>query len=450
MTSATLTPAAAPVRIVEAQLEPCAAPGWPRMPEAAFYGLAAMLTQIIGEENCEADWGALLVTVLTSAAACFGAECTLRLRSNDYPARLYTALISTSPAHQGAAFRSVREVFMAAQNSSRARRKFAAATLGYEQLVTGDDFIKMILDIAHEDDGEPTGPVLLEDKASPHRLIAIRQFGPTLNNIRRSNSPLGPMLSEAWYSAEFNLIDRSRTRIPARAHVCLLGQVPLDVLRTMRQDDPGFNATCSQFLWTLMRPREAVWSPESTDREKLTGLTGRVASTIGYARKQKRVHLSAESEEMWRRELYPQLAQEPPGVVGTICSLGSEMVLRLSLVYALLDESALVLPAHLRAADAVWRYCRASVRYIFGQTARATLDKRIRNALSSGPKTQSELHRHFGNNFAIEVLVAALSELQARGLVEWSTTGGGPGKGRPVTTWTLTAAGLASLMLDEE
>jgi hypothetical protein len=41
--------------------------------------------------------------------------------------------------------------------------------------------------------------------------------------------------------------------------------------------------------------------------------------------------------------------------------------MRLSALYALLDKSAVVKADHLKAALALWEYCEASARFIFGE-----------------------------------------------------------------------------------
>ena len=55
-------------------------------------------------------------------------------------------------------------------------------------------------------------------------------------------------------------------------------------------------------------------------------------------------------------------------MVGALTSLAEAQVLRLSLIYALLDGERLVRVPHLLAALSVWDYCETSVKYIFGQT----------------------------------------------------------------------------------
>ena len=62
-------------------------------------------------------------------------------------------------------------------------------------------------------------------------------------------------------------------------------------------------------------------------------------------------------------------------------------MLRLSLIYALMDCSNVIRVEHLQAATAVWDYCDASVRYVFGTKTGNQYADRIIDALNASLKT---------------------------------------------------------------
>ena len=75
--------------------------------------------------------------------------------------------------------------------------------------------------------------------------------------------------------------------------------------------------------------------------------------------------------------------------------------MRLALIYALLDGAREIDRVHIQAALAVWKYCAASARFIFGDllgntTADAIL-RALRKAGASG-MTRTEIHSVFGGN----------------------------------------------------
>ena len=77
---------------------------------------------------------------------------------------------------------------------------------------------------------------------------------------------------------------------------------------------------------------------------------------------ERRVRFTREARELWSAE-YQGLTADRPGIYGAVTARAEAQMLRLSLIYALLDEA--VLPAaeiidipHLRAALAVWKLLR--------------------------------------------------------------------------------------------
>ena len=62
---------------------------------------------------------------------------------------------------------------------------------------------------------------------------------------------------------------------------------------------------------------------------------------------------------MWRA-IYSKLSAKPPGLLGAATARAEAQVVRLSLIYALLDRAAAIGTEHLTAALALWRYCADS------------------------------------------------------------------------------------------
>src|SRR5262249_33876043 len=74
-----------------------------------------------------------------------------------------------------------------------------------------------------------------------------------------------------------------------------------------------------------------------------------------------------EAREIWCG-VYSDLSAERPGLTGALLARAEAHVLRLSTLYAVLDCSTVVRPEHLLAALAVWDFCEASARYVFGDS----------------------------------------------------------------------------------
>jgi DNA replicative helicase MCM subunit Mcm2 (Cdc46/Mcm family) len=87
-----------------------------------------------------------------------------------------------------------------------------------------------------------------------------------------------------------------------------------------------------------------------------------------------------EARQLWINS-YDELTEAAPGRLGAVTNRSEAQVIRLSLLYALLDGSDRITYTHLRAALALWSYCRASAAYIFGSQASNKEHQRVIDAL---------------------------------------------------------------------
>ena len=114
-------------------------------------------------------------------------------------------------------------------------------------------------------------------------------------------------------------------------------------------------------------------------------------------------------------------------------------MLRLSLIYALLDETevkrtdtAIRVP-HLLAALAVWDYCKASAYQIFGDAVGDPIADRLLRLIKSGPQTDTELYDSLGKHGGDRNRKGqALDLLQRLDRVHGASR---PTAGRPITEW---------------
>ena len=123
--------------------------------------------------------------------------------------------------------------------------------------------------------------------------------------------------------------------------------------------------------------------------------------------------------------------------------------MRLALLYALMDCSDVIQVEHLQAALAVWAYCEASARRIFGggeeqgqvlggqshTTAPLPLHLRLLDAIAKSPGINRRgLHEAMGNRVKADDMEAALAILEAQRLAHRSLSQS-EGGGRPAECW---------------
>jgi hypothetical protein len=105
----------------------------------------------------------------------------------------------------------------------------------------------------------------------------------------------------------------------------------------------------------------------SVEDEDFKDILPRLIKAIDFARKAGRMKFDADAHARWH-EVYEGLAGAQPGQFGAVTGRAAPQVIRLSLIYALLDSSPVIQQVHLEAALAVWNYCRESAAYIFGDS----------------------------------------------------------------------------------
>jgi hypothetical protein len=132
--------------------------------------------------------------------------------------------------------------------------------------------------------------------------------------------------------------------------------------------------------------------------------------------------------------VYGELSEGKAGLAGALLARAEAHVLRLALLYALLDQSAEIKAEHLLAALALWEYCDRSVRFIFGDTLGDPVADELLRLLRGCPAglTRTEIRDYFQRNASAERLGRALGLLLQYGLARQEKQQSG---GRPVERW---------------
>jgi hypothetical protein len=139
------------------------------------------------------------------------------------------------------------------------------------------------------------------------------------------------------------------------------------------------------------------------------------------------------ARKIWA-EVYPTLSEGKMGMFGSATSRAEAQVLRLALIYAALDKAKEIPAEHLLAALAIWDFCEASARYIFGDALGNPEVDRILQDLraSSYGLTRTEIRDLFERNRSASEINVALTALEERGLARRESQATA---GRPIERW---------------
>lgn len=155
---------------------------------------------------------------------------------------------------------------------------------------------------------------------------------------------------------------------------------------------------------------------------EMADLALRLQHAIDSARRIGLVARDSEAEELWAK-VYPALSSERPGLLGAMTARAAAQVLRISLIYAVLDSSSLIRPAHLHAALAVWQYCVDSAAYVFGARLGNPLADELLDHLHNAADglTRTEIQAALSRNYAAEAIHRALAVLIEHDLVDYES-----------------------------
>src|SRR5262249_4310160 len=149
------------------------------------------------------------------------------------------------------------------------------------------------------------------------------------------------------------------------AHVSIVAHITADELSGLLSQTDAVNGFANRFLWVCVKRAKHLPEGGVYPEQELEPLKTELATAITNARQVGTMTRTDAAKALWR-EAYEALAEAKPGLLGPITARAEAQVLRLSCLYALLDMSAVVAVPHLLAALALWDYCEASARYLFG------------------------------------------------------------------------------------
>jgi hypothetical protein len=437
------SPPEKPQRTGEAGVSGFGAP-WPApMKEEAFYGLAGQFVRLV-EPHTEADPNFLLLMFLTYAGNILDRKCYLMAGGDAHYTNLFVCGVGpTSTGRKGSATSPVERFFTEGSFAPGLGNKLPS-------LASGEGLIWAIRDevrgkVYNKQTKKYEDGVVAEAISDKRLIVNIAEFVSALQVMRRPGNTLSPVVREAYDSGYLVSPTKNSPAKATGAHVSIVAAITKEeLLRTIEEVDAD-NGLLNRYLWSCSRRSKSL--PEggrmievvtSKEWQSLQGSFNRIIPTAPTV-----MARNEEAQDMWGRNSQPNrgayawLTRERFGLAGAVTARAHAHVLRLSLLYAVLDGAREVRREHLDAALAVWEYCEATARYIFGDalgdpTADAIL-KALRAAAAGLSRTQ--IRDFFHRKKKEEEITRALLVLHQKGLArfEYEETAG-----RSVERWFAT------------
>jgi Bifunctional DNA primase/polymerase, N-terminal len=327
---------------------------WPTLNNAALHGIAGKIVNLVAPHT-EADSAAVLVQLLAEFGATLGAEPHF-VAGNDRHQAIINPLI-VGRTNNGAKGTGLAVVEAIRKQALPWFDEFTASGLS-----SAEGLIEMVRDPSGEPDDNDYDPGVADKRL----LIKESEYKSVLVRMRREGNTLGPTLRDTFDCRPLRTLTRKHNKLTATgAHIVVIGHVTPGEFRATLQDSDLSGGTVNRMLICLSR--------RSRLHSRLGNLPNDVLAAAGklfedaYKGAIQRGEMKF-TDKFWGLwdAAYRELNRDRPDSRATEATArGVTMVLRLSLLYALIDGKDMIDVDHLDAALALWAYAEHSARWLF-------------------------------------------------------------------------------------
>lgn len=409
--------------------DPIAVPVWPTLSDDALQGNAGVLVGLV-DPTTESDRAAVLASLLAMFGVWIGPGAHLHVANEHHPPLIWPMVIGgTTTGAKGTSYALVRHLFEQADPSFG------------DNIVSGLSSGEGLVERVRDEYGGPETKDFDEGVSDKRLLVFESEFSAVLARMARQGNTLGATLRDTWDSRPLGMMNRKSNTLRARTHhIGVIAHVtPGELLAKLEQSDLD-GGTINRFLPVLSKRSRELPEGGNLPPEVI----GKVAGILNDAKKaaQNGVYSRTDNaSRLWRRH-YGQLADGlGDRKEGLATARGRPQVLRLALIYTLLDARPAIGAEHMRAALALWRYVADSAVNIFADQDRRREDDELPKLLEfigqagddgrTRENIRSDLYQRHKDARSIDRLLGRLIKAGKVDQKQESTSG------RPRTVFTL-------------
>ena len=415
-------------------------PSPPVMGEAAYRGLAG---QIINEiaPHTEADPAALLASFLVMFGGAIGGGPFVMASGTRHQPRLFAVIVGRSAkARKSTSFDNIADVIARADPDFVSKRVLSG-------FGSGEALVDAVADPDPRDSTDEPGVV---DRRC---LVWESEWARLLKVAARKEATLSPIVRDAWDGRSLQVRSRTKTAVARDPYVTCLANITSVECKSELSGVEIANGFANRFLLIHAERSQLLPDGDYVDDYLLERMGRAVRDRLHDARKINLMRRTPAATDVWR-DMYAAMAEdEPGGVLGSLVARAEAQVLRLSMLYALLDGTGAIDVTHLESAAAVWAYARDTAAHLFWADPTEPVDPdetKLLTALRENPEglRMRDIHDLFGRHKPLDQrrdLLRRIAPKAPKGwvLVERKVVT----DGRSASTWGLMA--LMALMAQQ-
>lgn len=387
-------------------------PSWPELGATAFHGVAGEIIRAL-QPHTESDPAAMLIQFLICYGNVIGRNAHACVESDRHYCNENAVIVGlTSKGRKGTSLGRVRNIISTADPEWEAGHLISGLSTGEGLIWSVRDQITKQTPVREDGNrGKISGyENVIDDPGVADKRFVFQEaeFASTLKIASREGNILSGVIRNAWDTGSLRIQNKNSPVQATGAHISIIGHATKDeLLRYLNNSEAG-NGFANRFLWVCSQRAQCL--PDGGVSFNLDFDTlERIKRAILFGKSAGEIRRVGEARELWS-QIYPELSEGKPGLMGAMIARSEAHVLRLSMIYALLDCSHEILTEHLTAALTVWKYCEDSARFIFGSALGDPVADEILQALRSRDRgmTRTEINVHFNRNKSRDQLDRAL------------------------------------------
>jgi uncharacterized protein DUF3987 len=388
----------------------------PKLADIALYGVLKDVCKI-STQYSEASPVAIAANTISTFSCMIGRRAFQHIGDGICHARPYFLLTGpTGKARKGTSEYTPRRIFsriedMLDDSCSRLKRHDGG-------LSTGEG-----LGWAIHDDIVDKDDVIIEEGIADKRLLVVEaEFAGAMAAASREKNNLSATIRTAWDGRTISPLVKNAKWAASDPHIVISGHITSAELLDRMSDVDAQSGFLNRFIILhIVRPK-LVPLPKRTAESDIERVAEKLFNAVIFAGGQENnkleVVLSQDAIKYWCGQ-YRELTKEHDGISGSLLVRTEIYCRMLAMIFALMDQTAVIEPKHIEAALAWIDYWKQSVRYIF-QTLAARAESERLNDLSKDLHdfikqnqgcSQTRITKHFKNKKTASEITQAINFL---------------------------------------